>query len=151
MTQLRFLLDLQIHSLPIFGNGTDDVVLGRDRSIGDNVVQFWTIDTTTDRLRITFNSIDDNGTSEDPTDDIEAQIPLQLNNPGAAIQEFHVRTFRVEDGMDVFVSGENPLVIRCSGSGEEEDEVFFVDGFLDCRGRPGGMTPLVRGVAQTLS
>ena len=45
------------------------------------------------------------------------------NNPGSGDGEFHCRTFLWEANANVMLFGDNPLVIRCSGTGMANDIV----------------------------
>ena len=71
-----------------------------------------------------------------------------VDNPGEAFDEFHFATFNVAPQTNVFVEGERPLVIRCSGGGNtasDTDPVFTVMGILDLNGGAGADGSLVGG------
>lgn len=101
----------------LFGNGTVDIVLesGRSYEIFTDAVDI--VDVTEVGMPINL-------------------LPASLN-PGESDQEFHVRTFVVEAEADVILLGSQPLVIRCSGTGQQTAIVFRVDGTLDLSGQDG--------------
>ncbi|MGE3163398.1 MAG: hypothetical protein AB7O52_00680 [Planctomycetota bacterium] len=73
------------------------------------------------------------------------------NNPGAVSGEFHVRTFVWEAGANVMLTGDNPLVIRCSGTGSTTAIAARFDGTIDLSGAAGtaaGAAPGIGGAGR---
>ncbi len=121
-----------------FGEGQEDIFLA-NQPLDPALIQWWSIDTT--RMTISFNILDDQGTPADPNDDIQQIEPLDHFNPGRDDFEFHFRSLTIDPDVIVLVFGENPLVIRLSGTGNDDDIVFQCDGILDCDGVDGESTP----------
>lgn len=76
------------------------------------------------------------------TDETDFGNPIVLldagNNPGADRGEFHVRTLMILDTAVVEVVGDNPLVIRASGTGDTDEIVVRLNSILDLDGDDGG-------------
>lgn len=64
-----------------------------------------------------------------------APLMLALDNPGAAQQEFHFRSWIVDAGARAFAVGAAPLRIRLSGSGDASFIAASFQGELDLSGR----------------
>ncbi|MEM7168181.1 MAG: hypothetical protein AAF581_22225, partial [Planctomycetota bacterium] len=114
----------------VFGSGTKDVVLE------DGIA--YTIDTDSGVIIV---------------DDITLGLPTPLTdaeNPGALVNELHVRTFTMAPTAIVSVVGANPIVIRASGTGTAGDTVVKIDGDIDLSGTDGTAgnegTPGVGGI-----
>lgn len=100
-----------------FGAGTASVTLG------NNIA--YTIDTDAGTITI---------------DDSTLGLPDPLtvpDNPGALINELHVRTLTIEPDAIVTVTGTAPVVFRVAGTGNPDDVTVRVDGTIGLSGADG--------------
>lgn len=68
-------------------------------------------------------------------------------NPGAGVSEFHCRTFIWQALANVTISGDEPLIIRCSGTGSTSDVAARFNDDIDLSGGDGGAgTPTAPGL-----
>jgi len=67
-----------------------------------------------------------------------APVDLLPSNPGAAAGEFHVRSFAIEAGAAVSVTGTAPLIIRCAGDGTDSFLALSLAADLILDGAAGG-------------
>lgn len=72
----------------------------------------------------------------DFTDDTNP-IPLAVGQPGAALGEFHFQSLVINDGADVSVEGDNPLVVRLSGNGDLNSTIGVFRSTINLDGEDG--------------
>ncbi|MBI4606355.1 MAG: hypothetical protein HY721_30690 [Planctomycetes bacterium] len=136
---------------PQFGTGSTGVQLlnaGLAELQPDATGQYYYANT--DDMTIVYRQItSDNGTPCDPDDDELAgggrgQRDVPFENPGESVKEYHFATLELGEGVQLFVRGSNPLVIRLSGNPDEPDEPVFLCGpgsKIDASGCPGQAGP----------
>lgn len=81
-----------------------------------------------------FNT--DNGSLFDQTDTANP-VELAVGQPGALLGEFHYQSLVINEGANVTVEGDNPFVIRLSGTGNPDSLVGVFRGVINLNGQNG--------------